>query len=561
MDASMATYLLIPVLLFLLLGIFIQWFRKPLPYRLYTGLILFLVLLLSVIDVSVFHAWGIRLDATPLKYVASPREAWASIQHLPLFWGTVLFILVYLSLLWLAGKLITKGINSLAPVTSKAGSLVILILLLASFIIPIRGGFQLSPINQSSVYFSPHNFANQAAINPTWNLMYSLNHSVENTTNVYAVMTLDSALHIRDSLYQRQGVNDLFVKPGLVKPNVILIIWESFTRKVIDAKRGGRFITPGFNALKNEGIYFSDMYATGDRTDKGLAGVLSGYPAQHDNSIIKLPAKAAKLPMLSKEFFGQGYETSFYYGGETEFANMKAYLVQGNYSNFVSINDFKKSDQNSKWGAHDEVVMNRMFRDLQQKTGPQFVTWLTLSSHEPFEVPANTVFPGKDEESLFLNSIHYSDSVINRFVQMCKAQPWWNNTLIIISPDHGKPIPRSVNKADDFKTSLLFLGGALARTGEVPALGSQVDIAATLLNQLHWSSAGFPWSRNLMDSTRLKWSYFVFNNGFGFVQPSGTIIYDNTGRQVIQHSGKISNLDDRAAKGLQQVIFQDYLDK
>ena len=564
MDISMSTYIVIPVLLCVIISVFIIFFRKPFIYQLYTGIILFILLFLLVADVSIFNAWGFRLDATPLKYMKSPKEAWASIQHLPLFWGALIFLFVFSFLFLMTGRFIKKGTGLLHDNSPKFLSFIMLTVLMGLFIIPMRGGLQLSPINQSSVYFSTNNFANQAAVNAPWNLMYSLNHAVENTVNPYNSMPMDQARSITDSLCFRPGVHENFIDINRVpSPNVILIIWESFTHKVIDAKRNGIFITPGYNSLKKEGVYFSNMYATGDRTDKGLAGILSGYPAQNDNSIIKTPVKAARLPMLSKEFYKRNYITSFYYGGETEFANMKAYLLQGSFQNFVSINDFKKSDQNSKWGAHDEVVMNRMFNDIPKIKEPFFNTWLTLSSHEPFEVPAQTVIPGDDEESLFLNSLHYSDSVIYSFIQKCKSQPWWNNTIIIITPDHGKPLPRTVMKGDDFKTSLLFLGGGLLKKGvEYTRLGSQLDIAATLMKQLYpTTQCSFPWSRDLTDSISRQWAFFSFNNGFGFVQPSGTLIYDNTGKMVIQMQGLIGQEEINTGKALQQVIFQDYLDK
>ena len=562
MDISMATYIILPVIIFVLLSVFVLFFRKPFIYQVYTGILLLILLFLTVADAGVFNAWGFRLDATPIKYIKSPREAWASIQHLPLLRGAILFVIVFVVLVMGSNRFLKKGSARINHDTSKILALAGLLLLTGLFIIPMRGGLQLSPINQSTVYFSGNNFANQAAINAPWNLMYSLSLSVEDTTNPYIRMAVKEAAAITDSLYSRGGAHESFIDLQRVpQPNVIVIIWESFTRKVIDAKRDGVFITPGYNKLKEEGIYFSNMYATGDRTDKGLAGVLSGYPAQHDNSIIKVPRKASKLPMLSKEFFKRNYETSFYYGGETEFANMKAYLVQGSFQNFVSISDFKKSDQNSKWGAHDEVVMNRMFNDLEKKKGPHFTTWLTLSSHEPFEVPAAAVIHGDDEESLFLNSLHYTDSVVYSFIQKCKSQPWWNNTIIIITPDHGKPLPRTDIKADEFKTSLLFLGGALSKTGERRRIGSQIDIAATLLGQLGIPYFSFVWSRDLTDSTAKEWSFFAFNNGFGYVQPSGTLTYDNTGKRVIQIQGVMGNREMKAGKALQQVTFQDYLDK
>src|SRR5690606_11469546 len=107
---------------------------------------------------------------------------------------------------------------------------------------------------------------------------------------------------------------------------------------------------------------------SGDRTDKGIVAILSSFPAQPKTSIVKIPSKVAKLPMLSELFNQHQYFTSFYYGGELEFANMKAYLTNGNFKHFTSIKDFAEKDRNSKWGAHDGVVMEKLFADLNQQS-------------------------------------------------------------------------------------------------------------------------------------------------------------------------------------------------
>jgi phosphoglycerol transferase MdoB-like AlkP superfamily enzyme len=562
MDLSMATYIILPMIVFCILSVFIRVFRRPVVYQVYTGLVLLMILFLLVTDVAMYQAWGFRLDATPLKYMKNPKEAWASVQHLPLFRGAVVFLIVYLVLLWGNNRFIGKGTRQVNHNGAKGGPLLMLLLLAGISIIPLRGGIQLSPINQSTVYFSPDNYANQAALNAPWNLVYSLNHAVEDDTNPYKSVPFAEAKFIVDSLFTAGGIRENFIDlTRTPAPNVIIIIWEGFTYKVVDAKKDGQFITPRYNALKNEGVYFSNLYATGDRTDKGLAGVLSGYPSQPMGSIVKIPAKAARLPMLSKEFQKRHYHTSFYYGGETEFANMKAYLVQGGFQQFTSINDFSKADQNSKWGAHDEVVMKRMYNDLAVTKEPFFSTWLTLSSHEPFEVPVPTVIRGDDDESLYFNSLHYTDSIVNELVQKLKTSAVWNNTLIVIVPDHGTRMPATGFKGDDFKIGMLFLGGALSKTGlHSNKLGGQTDLAATLTGQLGYKNP-FPWSRDLADPAAKEWAFFSFNNGFGYVQPMGTVLYDNTGKRLMQQQGATTANDLRTGKAILQSVYQDYLDK
>lgn len=553
MDASMAAYVTLPVLLILLAALFTRRLRSPLILIIYTSVILFLVLLAIVADIGLFDAWGFRLDATPLAYLKSPGEAWASISHMPIFSGGIILLLGFGGVM----ILLSKGIrNSLEKVNFNNRFLqaLFLLLLAGASIIPLRGGFQLAPINQSSVYFSKHHFANQAALNPVWNLMYSLNHSAGSSENPYVAMDHAEAKNISDSLF---SVRRLTPDSVISKPNVILVIWEGFTAKAVDQYWQGVEITPGFNTLKNEGLYFPNVYASGDRTDKGIAAILSAYPAQPVHAILKSPVKAAKLPSLPKKFRDLGYHTSFYYGGETEFANIKAYLVNSSFDEFITVEDFSKKDLNSKWGAHDGVVAERIQKQIGKKQ-PFFGSWLTLSSHEPFEIPVKRLMKGKGNDAQFLDALHYSDSVIFNFVEQCRKQPWWGNTILAIVPDHGNRLPSTGKMEDDFRIPVLFMGGSI-KPGVKPEIYLQTDVAATLLSMTGNSYQDFSFSRNMTDSLS-HFGFFSFNNGFGYIEKGGGLIYDNTGSLSIRTYGNINGFE-RRGKALQQRFYQDFLER
>lgn len=563
MDISMAGYLILPLMLFMLLSVFVPALLKPLIIKIYTGILLFMLLLLLVIDINAFKAWGFRLDASPLKYLSNPREVWASVSNLPVFMIILGFIMIFGGSIYLSNRFINTQVKKLHDAGQKGLEFLVLLLLLGFFIIPIRGGFQLAPLNQSSVYFSENNFANQAAINAPWNFMHSLDQNTESNMNPFTYVNEKQAQLMVDSLRVSNKTRlNIFRPSAPVKPNIIIIIWESFTEKATHLERDNIPVTPRFNDLKKEGIYFSNIYAAGDRTDKGIVAVLSGYPAQPTTSIVKIPQKASRLPMLSRQLFDDGYSTSFYYGGELEFANIKAYLLGGSFKKFTSKNDFESKDQNSKWGAHDGIVMKTVVDGLNKETSPFFCTWLTLSSHEPFEVPVASAIKGEDDESLFLNSLHYTDQVVYDFIQGCKSQPWWKNTLLVITADHGHRMPPTGKKIDDFKMPLLFLGGVLNETNIVREnIGSQLDIPATLLGQLRLRARDFIWSKDLLDSSTKPWAYFCFNNGYGFVQPNNYYIFDNVGKKPLESSGNPNSTEILRGKAVQQLTFGDYLSK
>jgi phosphoglycerol transferase MdoB-like AlkP superfamily enzyme len=562
MDLSMAAYVLAPVCLFVLLSLIIPLFRTRIIYAVYTYIILFLVLLIAISDLEIYEAWGFRIDASPLLFLSTPREAMASISHLPLIFIALVFIVVF-ALLLLQFRFILKKIFFAEQLRLRIVTAVLLLVFTAALIIPIRGGLQLAPLNQSSVYFSTNNYANHAAINAPWNFVHSLFSKGISGKNPYQYATPQRQKIVVDSLYKSGGFTQQLINFSDSTPvNVIIVIWESFTAKAVPVLVGNVPVLPEFNKLMEQGIYFSNVYASGDRTNKGLPAILSGYPAMPNTTVIHSPGKSAKLKVLSQLFKERGYVTPFIYGGEPEFANIKSYLLHGGFDPIISKSNFSSKDMNSKWGAHDGVVMKRVMEELNKSPKPFFATWLTLSSHEPFETPVPPAIKGDDWRTKFLNSLHYTDQVIGEFVSQCSKQPWWNNTILIITGDHGHRLPETAWAADDFRIPMLWLGGALLQKGvRVDKIISQLDIASTLAKQAGFTGQYFPFSKNILDEGTLPWAFFTFNNGFGFIDSSGRLVFDNVGKLPIQKERNAGPAQIEAGKVLQQYTYEDFLRK
>ena len=561
MDLSIAAYLTLLVCLFVLAAVFIPFFRKRIVYVTYTGIILFLLLFITIADAESYEAWGTRLDYTPLRFLSSPKEAMASIGHLPIIWIIIGLLLIYLLLFWLFRKVISRSIILLSNNNYKLIQLLLILVFTVALIVPIRGGFQLTPINQSHVFFSNNQYANNAAVNGTWNFMQSLTKAKYLSKNIYLYMDQSEADSIVNSLFAAKGNVEKIVNDSpFVKPNVVVILWESFTEKALNKVIDGKQVIKYFPELMKEGIYFSNCYSSGDRTDKGISAVLSSYPALPKESIINYSEKASKLPGLGKFFFQQGYQTSFYYGGESEFMNIKSYLNGQQFQQLITKANFGSNDMNSKWGAHDDVVMKKVLNDVSEMKEPFFLTWLTLSSHEPFETPVAKVFNGKDKETRFLNSLHYTDSIVYSFINVLKKLPSWQNTIVIISADHGHYLPITGNRANDYRIPVLWLGGALKKQNlVVDKTVDQLDIAGSLVQQLHFNSNPFVFSKNVFDSTSKNWAFFTYNDGIGFVTDSSRLLFDNAGKRIVFEEGKTNPQHERIAKALMQQVYSDFL--
>jgi len=461
-------------------------------------------------------------------------------------------LLLSFFLIWYLKRL-EPALKVLSPLEKKWAP--VWLAITVALIIPIRSSFSVAPLNTGFVYFHKTKaFPNHAGINAVWNFLRSVtrdDHSkypddfVQDYEDDFQTLTVTS--NKTTSLISKE------------KPNVILIILESFTAKIIEPLGGMPDVTPSLNALTKEGILFTNFYSSGDRTDKGIVSILSGYPAQPRTSIIKYPEKTQNLPYLSKAMEKLGYHTSFVYGGDIGFANMESYLTTAGFSNITSDDDFDSDIDNSKWGIADHFVFNQLLQECDTAKNPFFKVMLSLSSHEPFEVPMEPVFKGQDESSKFLNSCYYTDKSLGEFIQQAKKKDWWSNTLIIITADHGHrfPNPNELKDKERFKIPMLWLGGAIAKHDTlIQTYGGQPDISNTLLAQFGIYSTHFSFSKNMMATDADSFAMYIFNNGFGYISPHHENIYDFDLQNYLKKEGDEKEL--RFGKAYMQKLFHDY---
>jgi len=207
-------------------------------------------------------------------------------------------------------------------------------------------------------------------------------------------------------------------------------------------------------------------------------------------------------------------------------------------------------------------VMKKLANDILQMKQPFFTGWLTLSSHEPFETPVPTVLNGNDKETKFLNSLHYTDSVVYSVINELRKMPSWKNTIVIISADHGHYLPVTGKRADDYRIPVLWLGGALKKQNVIiDKTVNQVDMAGSLAQQLHFKTDPFPFGKNVFDSTSQHWAFFTYNDGIGFVTDSSRTLFDNAGKRVVFEEGNSIKEHERIAKAIMQKLYTDFLNR
>lgn len=558
LDVSTIGYYMIIPALGLIPAILLKgdWYR--LVVRWYTYLMIVVSSVIIVSDANLYSYWGFRMDYTPMLYLKTPGEAMASVSTIKIVTYIITIALIVSASIFLYNRLIDRLFHDPGAIKFRLGWTLLAAILCASLIIPIRGGFGVAPINAGAVYFSKNMFLNHTAINAVWNVGTSA-FTQKPVKNPYEFGDIKAEKSVVDSIVNPGGNTEMVLNNQ--KPDIILIVLESFSGYLIGSLGGDSLVTPNINRYSKEGILFSGFYASGTRTDKAMPAILDGYPAQPAQSIIKEPKKSQTLPSLVKILNANGYNSGFWYGGEINFANFNSFVIGSGFRDIITKNNFDPKYYNSKWGVHDHVLFQALKDSLTKIKEPFLKVVLTLSSHEPFDVPMKPVFTGTDIGTAYKNSVYYTDSTLGSFLDWAKKTDWWKNALIILVADHAARIyPDMPNyKPNVFRIPMLWVGGALSQKGiRVKKLGGQADIPLTLLNQLG-IKGNFPFSKDLMADQSRSFAFYTYNEGFGFLTDSSSVGFDLKSRSLVMSEGKDPEAGERNGKAFLQVLFDDYL--
>ena len=563
LDFTIAGYLTIIPFLCTLLSIALPgtFYRKLLKG--YFGIASVLIAAIFAVDIALYSYWGFRLDATLFFYLQSPANAIASIPFGQFLFQLLIFGIYAYGIYWMLKRWIVPLFPEIPAKQRIIGALVTL-LLGGILFIPIRGGVTTSTANVGKVYFSNNQFLNHSAINPCFSLVASLSKQQdfaaqfnffpeEKRKEIFSTL-----IHAKDTVCPGDTIPGSARKIlNTTRPNIIIVIMESFSANAIEAVGGDPDITPSLNQLSKEGILFSNLYANSFRTDRGLVAVLNGYLAQPTTSIMKYPAKSQTLPSIAKSLVKEGYTADMLYGGDINFTNMQSYFFGSGYNRITADRDFPLTKRLSKWGANDDITFSHLYEEIKQRPAegkPWLSTFLTLSSHEPFEVPFHHL------EDPYLNTVAFTDSCIGSFIGKLKELPTWKNTLVIFVSDHGFRYPDTLNETEPrrYHIPMLWVGGAVKEPMTIDTFANQTDLAATLLDQLDLPANEFMFSKNILRPCDPHYAFYTFQNGFGFIDNTGVSVFDNeSGRALLDTPADTSGTRIDKGKALLQTLYDD----
>lgn len=560
LDLSMAGYLsVIPGLL----SIAVVWLKRELVKPIMNIYFIIASLFITcsfLLNASLYPYWKYPLDSTPLFYFfTSPADAIASVS----IWQVILSIVILIVLtlgVWFTLRMRGEKRQQYSRYSYGYGGFgsgkrnrfddfdrhrgrtsIILLLLTGLLFLPIRGGITVSTMNTGQAYYSQNAYLNHSAVNPLFSLLESITHQ-EDFASQYRFMKDKEADKIFATMTSTSDentyplLNEATFKKGT--PDILIVIMESFASDIIPSMGSYKDVAVCLDSIAQQSILFTRFYANSFRTDRGMVSILSGYPAQPTTSIMRYPRKTSQLPSIARNLAKyKNYKTTYYYGGDADFCNMRSYLVSQGYQHIISDANFPIEDKLSKWGVPDHIVAARMMKDIkaqQNEKRPMLRILQTSSSHEPFEVPYHRL---KDKR---LNAFAYTDSVMGAIVREYRKLPRWKNTLIVFVPDHVGGYKENLNDHDRsrYQIPLILAGGAISRPMKVGIIGSQHDIAATLLGQLGVEHREFTFSKNMMSDATPKFAFFAVNDAFGIVSEENSLIYDNRAKRIVYDKGE-----------------------
>ena len=575
LDLSTGIYIVfIP---FLVTMVSVWWRPKGLEIflKIYYGVIAAVMMLAFTADTSLYPFWGFKLDASCLQYLGTPNEAMASVSG----WYMAVRVIVVVVGAGVMYK-IYEGVRSQESGVRRGGvrsletgvwrqesgvrrggvkETVFYAVWIPLLVIGVRGGLDESTTNIGQVYFSENQFLNHSAVNPVFSFFASMEKTASNHITYHFMDDKRCEQLIATWFDTRSVVCDTLLTTQ--QPNIIIILLEGCGGEFTEI--GGRTdITPNLNRLAHEGVYFTNCYGNTWRTDRGTVCTWSGFPSFPTMSVMKMPSKTRRLPNIAKTLRQKrGYETSYLYGGDINFTNMRSYLMGGGFQTLVWKKDYSREEQKSaQWGVRDDITCKTLLEMTQKAKEPFLIGYSTLSSHEPWDVPPigdrsqESGVRRQDFGDKKLNAFNYLDACIGEFVEALRKTEVWERTLVVMLPDHGIPYD-GLDETTPLKNHIpmIWVGGAVKGPREIYKVCNQTDLAATLLGQLGLQHGEFRFSRDVLSETYQEpFAINTYDDGYSVYDSTGFVNYDFIGEKIVKsEGGQAAKLMEKAKAVLQ----------
>jgi phosphoglycerol transferase MdoB-like AlkP superfamily enzyme len=434
--------------------------------------------------------YDIRPNRLFVEYLKYPKEIlgmlWTGFK-LEVFTGIGFTLLA----IWSMRRFMQPWLEVNASVTStwsnkKLWIIWPLIFLVTAF--AIRSTIGHRPANPALFAITPDSMVNSLILNSSYSVIYAV-YSLQNeskSSQIYGKMDKADILKLTNAKdIDIPTLKTLRPSVKRNKPlNLVIILQESLGATFVESL-GGVPVTPNLEKLKEQGIWFEQLYATGTRSVRGIEAVVTGFQPTPADSTVKLSLSQKNFFTVASLLAKQGYSTEFIYGGETHFDNMQSFFMGNGFQQVIGQKDYKNPVFVGSWGASDEDLLNKTHEQLlaHHASGKPFFTLaFSSSNHAPFEFPDGKIDLYEQPKATDNNAVKYADYAIGEFFKKAQASAYWKDTLFLIVADHDIRVRGdTLVPIERFHIPGLILGADI-KPQKIAVIASQIDLPVTVLS-------------------------------------------------------------------------------
>lgn len=459
-------------------------------------------------EVTFWEEFRSRFNFVAVDYLIYTHEVIANINEsypLPLLIGGVLAVSILV--LWLFFK--RKVFKNTFAGKPRIGERVLLLMVTAAFI-----GFYSLTIRNFHAEWSPNRYNSEISKNGIYSFFAAFRNNQMKYPEFYtAIPDAEAFARVREKLgasgtkFNAEGLSirrDVENTAGPEKKyNVVFVLVESLSASFMSEFGNTENITPFLDSLAQQSTFFENMYATGNRTVRGMEAVTLCIPPTPGQSIVKRPENQG-LYTINSVFEAKGYTTSFLYGGDGYFDNMNAYFGGNGFDIYdrgrgsilsdkiratrTLIRDNEVRFENA-WGICDEDIYSKMLSvaDENYRAGKPFFNFvMTTSNHRPYTYPANRIdIPSGTGRR---GAVKYTDYALKKMLQAARSKPWFSNTVFVIVADHcASSAGRNEIDVANYRIPAFIFNIPQAATQKVGKQCSQIDLFPTLFGMMGWN--------------------------------------------------------------------------
>ncbi len=475
-------------------GIRKGWCKAGLLFTM--GLYIFLMIFNVISECIFWNEFGVRYNFIAVDYLVYTNEVIGNIMEsypiLPLFLG-VLLVAVLVS--W---RLFRKRDFSEAG----NGGAVSFLATFAIYAVLFSGSFFWLRFSYRNLQ-SDNNYATELQCNGCWNFLEAYSSSTLEYDRFYQMLPAEEASDLKLALCDQDGNGVQAIKDSVppIKKNIVVIAVESLSADFLSAYGNKDGITPNLDTLIEKSLVFDNLYAAGNRSVRGLEALTLCLPPSAGESLIKRPDNAG-LFSTGTVLRANGYTTSFIYGGDSYFDNMRTYF-SGNGFEIIDKSSYPKEDITfaNIWGTCDEDSYRVALKEFDKKAesgAPFHAIIFTISNHRPYTFPEGKITYDGEMKSRSA-AVKYTDFAIGQFLAQASRKPWFANTVFVIVADHcASSAGKTSIPVDKYHIPAIVYSPGFIRPQRVEKLCSQIDLMPTVFSLLHFSYDSKFYGQNIL---------------------------------------------------------------